>query len=167
MVNSTQPQTATRKQKIGTAAALVAAIAAPAEGIRQYAYYDPPGVLTVCMGHTGPDVKKDVFYSKPQCDTLLEQDALKAVKQVDACVPDAPMSVLVAFGDAAFNLGSKIACDVHQSTAARKLAAKDWVGACQELPRWDKAKVAGFMVPLPGLTKRRNMEYTYCMKGFV
>lgn len=160
----------TSKQKVGTAAALVAAFAGAHEGYKSYAYYDPPGVLTVCVGHTGLDVKKDVFYSKPQCDALLEKDAMQAVKLVDACVPDAPMSVLVAFGDAAFNLGPKIACDTRPpplgSTAARLLAAKDWVGACQQLPRWDKAKVAGFMVPLPGLTKRRAMEFDYCMKGF-
>jgi GH24 family phage-related lysozyme (muramidase) len=155
-----------RSQKAGTAAALVAALAAGHEGYRSYAYYDPPGVLTVCAGHTGPDVKKDVFYSKPQCDALLEKDAMGAVKQVDACVPDAPMTVLVAFGDAAFNLGPKIACDKANSTAARLLAAKDWVGACQQLPRWDKARIMGVLVPLPGLTKRRADEMNYCLKGF-
>lgn len=151
-------------KKLSTAALAVALIVAPAEGLRHYAYYDPPGVLTVCMGHTGPDVKKDVFYSKPQCDALLEKDVMQAVKLVDACVPDAPMSVLVAFGDAAFNLGPKIACDKANSTAARMLATKDWIGACRQLTRWDKARVAGVLVALPGLTKRRMMEANYCLK---
>ena len=36
------------------AAILATAIAVPAEGLRQWAYYDPPGILTVCRGHTGP-----------------------------------------------------------------------------------------------------------------
>ena len=38
------------------ALALAVALAVPAEGLRQYAYYDPPGILTVCYGTTGRDV---------------------------------------------------------------------------------------------------------------
>jgi GH24 family phage-related lysozyme (muramidase) len=34
-----------------------------------------------------------------------------------------------------------------------------------QLPRWNKARIAGVAVALPGLTKRRNAEMTLCMKG--
>lgn len=153
-----------RARKVGIAATLAALIAIPSEGLRQVAYYDPPGILTVCYGTTGPDVVRGKIYSVDECKGLLTRDMLEAVSQVDRCVPNAPESVLVAFGDAAYNLGPKIACDPARSTAARKLQAEDWAGACRELPKWDKARVAGVLVALPGLTKRRALEADYCMK---
>jgi lysozyme len=151
-------------RKVGIAAAVAMAIAIPAEGLRQVAYYDPPGVLTVCYGTTGPDVVKGKTYTIDECNGLLTRDMLKAVDQVDRCVPDAPEGVLIAFGDAAYNLGPKIACDTKSSTAARMLAAGDWAGACDQLLRWNKARVAGVMIELPGLTKRRALERSYCVK---
>lgn len=151
--------------KRAAAALLAMAIAVPAEGIRQWAYYDPPGILTVCRGHTGPDVVKGRKYSLSECDAYMSADMKKAVAQVDACVPGLPVEVLAAFGDAAFNLGPKIACDKSRSTAARLLAGKDYAGACRQLPRWNKASVMGFMVELPGLTKRRAKEMDLCLTG--
>lgn len=145
------------------ATAMATALAIPAEGLRQIAYYDPPGILTVCRGHTGPDVVPGKKYSLAECDAFMTEDMKKAVAQVDACVPDAPVPVLAAFADAAFNLGPKIACDTASSTAARKLKAKDWSGACDQLPRWDKSRVAGIMITLPGLTTRRFEERELCL----
>lgn len=147
------------------AAVLATVIAVPAEGIRRVAYYDPPGILTVCRGHTGPDVVKGKIYSKQECDALLTQDMAKAIAQVDACVPGLPPHVLAAFGDATFNMGPAIACNTGQSTAARMLKAGDITGACNQLPRWDKARVLGVMVALPGLTTRRGHEKTLCLTG--
>jgi len=152
----------TPKQLAGIAA-VVAVFATPLEGIRQVAYYDPPGIPTVCMGHTGPDVHFGKFYTLGECHKLLSEDMLKAGYAVDRCVPDAPDNVLKAFSDAAFNLGPVIACDTTRSTAARKLKAKDWVGACNELPKWSKARVGGVLVDLPGLVKRRKMERDLCL----
>ena len=154
---------ATKSKKAALAAALATAIAIPAEGIRQVAYRDPPGVLTVCFGTTGKDVVKGKVYSMDECKALLTRDMLNAVQEVDACVPNAPTSVLAAFSDAAYNIGSKIACDKKASTAARKLAAQDWDGACRELPKWDKSTIAGQLVALPGLTKRRAKEMELCL----
>ena len=42
----------TRAKRITAATLIASAIAIPAEGLRQYAYYDPPGILTVCYGST-------------------------------------------------------------------------------------------------------------------
>lgn len=144
------------------AAALAIAIAAPAEGLRQYAYYDPPGILTVCRGHTGPDVVKGRKYSLAECDAFMSADMKQAIAIVDRCVPGLPENVLAAFGDAVFNLGGKITCDRENSTAARLLAAGNIQAACDQLPRWNKAKVAGFIVTLPGLTSRREKERQLC-----
>lgn len=146
-------------------AVLASAIAIPAEGFRQWAYRDPVGILTVCYGTTGPDVKQGKQYSLPECQALLTRDMIKAVEYVDDCAPGAPEPVLAAFADAVYNIGPKIACDTKNSTAARKLRAKDWEGACQELTKWDKARVAGVLITLPGLTKRRAKEQALCLSA--
>ena len=153
-----------RSKRISAAVAAATAIAIPAEGLRQFAYYDPPGVLTVCYGHTGNDFKKGVKYDMAQCKKWLDDDMLDAVLTVERCVPGLPDNVLAAFGDAVYNLGPKVACDRQRSTAARKLAAGDITGACNELPKWNKAKVAGVFITLPGLTKRRNLEKEICLE---
>jgi GH24 family phage-related lysozyme (muramidase) len=90
---------------------------------------------------------------------------LHAVEQVDSCAPNAPVNVLAAFGDAVYNIGPRIACDTTASTAARKLQGQDWEGACRELPKWDKARIGGVLVPLPGLTKRRAKEMALCLSS--
>ena len=144
--------------------AAASAVAAPMEGLRQVAYYDPPGVLTVCYGST-KNVEKGKVYSIGECKARLSADMLEAVEAVDRCVPGLPDGPLIAFSDAVFNLGPPIACNKQKSTAARMLAAGDISGACRQLPRWDKASVAGVMMPLPGLTKRRAAEMRICLGG--
>jgi GH24 family phage-related lysozyme (muramidase) len=153
----------TPNQKRAMAAAIATAIAIPAEGIRQYAYYDPPGILTVCMGHTGKDVVKGKKYSLEECNQFMTLDMKEAITIVDYCRPGLPIVILAAFGDAVFNMGSTVACDKKNSTAARMLAAGDYTGACNQLPRWNKARVAGVMVALPGLTTRREKERDLCL----
>jgi lysozyme len=152
-----------RWKRRATIIAAAAAIAMPAEGLYRKAYLDPPGILTACWGHTGPDVKKGVTYSLEQCQVWLDKDMGAAVDAVERCQPGLPDPVLIAFADAAFNLGPKIACDTQRSTAARMLRARDFDGACRQLPRWDKAMVGGFMVSLPGLAKRRAKERDVCL----
>lgn len=141
------------------AAALATAIAIPAEGLRQYAYRDPPGILTVCYGTTGKDVVAGKKYSLQECKAFLDRDMLKAVQTVEKCQPRLPENVLAAFSDAVYNLGPSVACE---STAARLLRSGDIQGACDQLPRWAKAKVAGVYVELPGLVKRREAERRLC-----
>ena len=145
-------------KRIAVATAIATALAIPAEGLRQYAYYDPPGILTVCYGHTG-SVEKHRKYSLEECNDLLTADMKEAIDAVERCVPGLPENVLAAFGDAVFNMGPKIVCDTSKSTAARLLKAGKIEEACRQLPRWNKA--AG--VPLPGLTKRRNAEMELCL----
>jgi len=146
------------------AAVLATLIAVPAEGLRQYAYYDPPGILTVCYGST-TNVQKNVKYSLEECKTRLTNDMAQAIDTVDRCVPGLPDEVLAAFGDAVYNVGPKIACDRKNSTAARYLYAGKLLEACNQLPRWDKANVLGVMVSLPGLTTRRGEEKKLCISG--
>lgn len=154
-----------QKRRRAKIAALAVAIAVPAEGLRQYAYYDPPGVLTTCFGHTGTDVVKGKKYSLAECNAFLDADMQGAVGAVLRCAPGAPDHVAAAFADAVYNIGPKIACDQKNSTAARLLAAKNWDAACNQLPKWDKAVVSGGLVSLPGLTKRRAKEQHLCLTG--
>lgn len=156
--------TMTRTQKRAAAAAIATAIAIPAEGLRRVAYYDPPGILTVCYGST-TDVQKGKHYTLDECKSRLDADMLKAINAVDACVPGLPVNVLAAFGDAAYNIGPKIACSPATSTAARLLKAGDIAGACRQLPRWSRATIAGVSFELPGLVKRRQKEMTLCLEG--
>lgn len=154
--------------------AAVLAVVGPAEGLRQVAYRDPPGVLTVCMGHTdaegGAKIDPHHVYTIAECKAYAQGDVAHAVDTVLACTPpDIPDSVVVAFSDAVFNLGRKVACDRRPSpdgsTAARLLFAHNWKGACNELPRWNRATVAGISITLPGLTTRRLLERDICLKG--
>lgn len=149
------------------AAATAIAIALPAEGLRQWAYYDPPGILTVCDGHTGPDVRKGKKYSLDECKSLLNSDMLKAVDTVERCQPGLPDNVLAAFSDAVFNLGPRVVCDPKNSTAARLLASGRIPEACNQLPRWNRASVAGQSIELPGLTNRRLKERELCLSNNV
>lgn len=150
-------------KKRAAAVAAACAIAVPMEGLRTRAYKDPVGIPTICFGST-KGVKLGDTATPEQCKAMLTAEMLQSIDAVDRCVPNLPVNVLAAYADAVYNLGPKIACDTRTSTAARKLKAGDLVGACNELPRWDKANmpVVG-LVPLPGLTKRRALERELCL----
>lgn len=154
----------TPAQRKATAVAFVMVIAIPAEGLRQKAYEDiaNPKLLTVCYGTT-TNVIKNKVYSLSECRSLLDKDMNHAIDTVERCAPGLPPQALAAFADAAYNLGPAIACDTTKSTAARLLAAGQIRAACEQLPRWDKAKIAGVLVSLPGLTKRRAAERDLCL----
>lgn len=154
----------TPNQRKATALALAAAIAIPAEGLRQVAYRDPPGILTVCYGST-TNVQPGKVYSLAECKARLDADMLSAVSTVEKCAPGLPVNALAAFSDAVYNIGPTIACDKSKSTAARLLALGMVEDACRQLPRWNKATVAGQLVELPGLTKRRAKEMELCLRS--
>lgn len=152
-------------KKKAVALAIALSIAAPAEGLRQYAYYDPPGILTVCRGHTG-GVVKGKKYSLAECEQLFNSDMRAAIAAVDRCAPGLPEEVRGAFGDAVYNIGQTIACDTTHSTAARLLKSGRIEDACNELPKWNKTTIAGVKVALPGLTNRRELERAVCLEAF-
>src|SRR5574343_1268416 len=137
------------------------AIAVPAEGIRQISYGDiaQPSLLTVCYGETH-DVVPGKVYSIAECKAMLNTSMQQAVETVEKCRPGLPVHTLAAFADAVYNMGPTVACDTRRSTAARMLADGRIGEACMELLKWTKARVAGVMVELPGLKKRRRAEVT-------
>lgn len=152
----------TPTQKRALALTLATAIAIPAEGLRRVAYQDPPGIWTICYGTTN-GVKKGDIRTLQECRAYLDRDMNDAINTVERCQPGLPVNALAAFSDAVYNLGPTIACDPSRSTAARLLKAGDIKGACNQLLRWNKARVAGVQVVLPGLTKRRERERALCL----
>ncbi len=141
----------------GVGAAALALIAG-FEGLRQQPYLDAVQVPTVCYGHTGSDIRPR-WYSAEECRSLLRQDADKAAlavrRLVRVPIAQPTFDALVSF---TFNVGEG---NLAKSSLLRKLNAGDIVGACNELPRWDKA---GGRV-LPGLTARRKAEQALCLQG--
>ena len=147
------------KRRMAIAAA-AASLAAAFEGLRQYAYYDPrPGdaILTVCYGST-TQVEKGKKYSLAECKARLESDMAEAISAVERCHPNLPDNVLIAFSDAVYNIGPKVAC---KSTASRYLDQGNYAAACKELPKWNKSNG----IVLPGLTRRRQAEMEICLEG--
>ena len=150
-----------RTKKLALIASVAAVLAAGHEGLRQYAYNDPrPGdpILTVCYGST-TSVQRGKKYSLEECKQRLDSDMLEAVTAVERCHPNLPDNVLIAFADAVYNIGPKVACN---STASKYLSQGNYEAACNELPKWNKSNG----VVLKGLTRRREEERQICLGSF-
>ena len=149
-----------KAKRYAMVAAAAASLAAGFEGLRQYAYYDPrPGdaILTVCYGST-TQVEKGKKYSLEECKQRLETDMAEAIAAVERCHPGLPDNVLIAFSDAVYNIGPRVAC---KSTASKYLDQGRYADACRELPKWNKSNG----IVLPGLTRRRQAEMEICLEG--
>lgn len=125
------------------------------EGLRTVAYKDPVGIPTICYGSTA-DVRLGQTASREECEAMLGVELLQAHDGMAQCVK-VPLtsSERSAYTSLTYNIGAGAFC---RSTLVRKLNAGDYVGACAEISRWDKAK--GFR--LPGLVRRRAAERALC-----
>ena len=137
-----------------SAAALVGI--ATHEGYRSKAYKDTVGIPTIGYGETA-GVK---IGDKTTPERALVQLLSSTEKHADAirqCIK-VPLyqHEFDAYISLAYNIGTGAFC---RSTLVKKLNAKDYAGACEEIKRWNKA---GGKV-LPGLVKRREAEYRMCM----
>lgn len=129
------------------------------EGREYYPYEDVVGVLTVCDGHTGPDIVKGRRYSDKECDVLTRNDLTRIARQVDPFIKvkttETQRAAIYSF---AYNVGATAAIN---STLLKKLNAKDYSGACAELKRWVYAGGKKWK----GLVNRRDVEYEVCTWG--
>lgn len=127
------------------------------EGRQHYAYLDVAGVLTICDGHTGNDIIKQKRYSDQECDQLTKQDLARIARQVDPHIK-VPVTVTqrAAIYSFAYNVGAGATIN---STLLKKLNAKDYTGACDELQRWVFAGGRKWK----GLMNRRDVEREVCM----
>lgn len=149
-----------RLKKGAAITALVVGLVGTFEGLRTVAYRDPVGIPTVCYGETR-GVHMGDRYTVEQCKAMLgnslvqyETGMLRCIRQPEK-VPD---KSYVAFLSFTYNVGVGAFCG---STLAKKVNRGDLIGACNELPKWVKAKG----ITLPGLVKRRAEEKTLCLEG--
>jgi lysozyme len=135
------------------------------EGVVNKVYKDPVGRYAVCVGHDsyapdGTPLKAGQVYTDDQCSELLGKDIKTAqdavIKMVKVPLTEGERQ---AYGDFVFNLG---AGNFAGSTLLKVLNQGDHAGACKQLLVWNKGRVNGTLVVLPGLDKRRKAEYALC-----
>lgn len=127
------------------------------EGFSATKYDDGVGVMTIGYGHA---IKKTEVFSKPISMQEAEVILVKDLAAVDAAISKwvtVPLNQnqYDAIGSFVFNLG---AGNFAGSTLLKKLNAKDYEGASKEFIRWNKGRVKGVLVEMPGLTRRRLAE---------
>lgn len=130
------------------------------EGLRTKAYRDVVGVPTACFGETR-GVKMGDGYTVDQCKAMLGDALVEFETGMRRCMvaPDAvPDKPYVAFLSFTYNVGVGAYC---KSTLARRVNTGDIRGACNELPKWNRA---GGRV-IKGLTTRRAEERKLCLEG--
>lgn len=148
------------KTRITVAALAVSAAAlvgiATHEGYRGEAYKDTVGILTLGFGETAGVKMGDKTTPERALVQLLESTE-KHADAIRQCIR-VPLyqHEFDAYVSLAYNIGTGAFC---RSTLVKKLNAKDYAGACEEIRRWNKA---GGKV-LPGLVKRREAEYKMCI----
>ncbi|OWY12816.1 hypothetical protein B6V72_11235 [Thioclava sp. F34-6] len=130
------------------------------EGKENTAYRDVIGVMTVCYGETR-GVKAGDAYTDAECTAMLQgrwAEFYTGMLRIAPPMRQAPVEVQAAVTSWAYNVGLGNAA---KSTLAKKLRARDWRGACNELPKWTRS--GGRF--LQGLLNRRLDERKLCLSG--
>lgn len=178
-----------RKQATVAAIALSVLVAYhhTVEGRRLVPYRDLAGNLTVCKGHTGPDVVENKSWTAEQCDAQDRADSERAIAEVIACTGgDLPPGPQIGFGDLGYNTGSDTYCRssmprLYASGKVREACAKIlgvtyvWVPVATAqryyapIRRLNPAKTKGLVDCrtaghlCPGILARRQWEYEKCV----
>ncbi|HGJ5865312.1 MAG TPA: lysozyme [Arsenophonus nasoniae] len=126
------------------------------EGLKLAPYFDGGGVLSVCFGHTGKDIKPNSIYSKAECEQWLNSDLQTVKKQVDLLI-QVKVNTLTqaAIYSFVYNVGIG---NFQRSTLLKKLNANDLDSACEAMKQWvyvGKEKWQGLMT-------RREIESAIC-----
>lgn len=127
------------------------------EGTKYTPYHDVGGVLTVCSGHTGPDVviKK---YSPKECADLTEGDANKAAAGVLKVSPQLLYHPFVLASAISFSYNVGVG-SYDKSSVARAFNTGNFVAGCNDLLKYDMADGKFNQ----GLHNRRVEERTLCL----
>lgn len=137
-------------------------------------YLDPVGIPTACSGITGPDITKAFregrVFSAAECAHMdakavaaHERGLREAIDdRVERTIPDFTMAAFISW---TYNVGNH---EAAKSTLVRLINAGKLREACDQLPRWVRAKG----VVLAGLENRRwrgdaqrISERTMCLIG--
>ncbi len=136
----------------------VALLIQPWEGRELKAYQDVVGVWTICYGET-KGVRPGDVATPAQCDERLARSVQQYANALDACVvPELPTKTEAALISWTYNVGVGAACG---STLVKLLNTGNFVAACDQLMRWNRA--GGRVVN--GLTNRRTAERALCIEG--
>lgn len=132
------------------------------EGFRDTAYTPVKGdEITIGYGSThhpdGSPIKKGEKITRATAEEYLKYDIHRFQSKMQECVKvDLSQNEFDAYISLEYNIGPTAFCG---STLVKKLNTYDYAGACKEILKWDKFQGN----PLPGLTKRRQKEYTLCI----
>ncbi|WP_208951525.1 lysozyme [Rahnella sp. ChDrAdgB13] len=128
------------------------------EGCQLQPYQCSAGFWTSGIGHTAGVVPGKAISDHQAAENLL-QDIQQTERAVKKCMPaDMPQPVFDAVVSFSFNVGTGAAC---KSTLAYFINKQQWRQACGQLPRWVYVKGQRSS----GLERRRNAEFTVCLKG--
>lgn len=120
--------------------------------------YPDPGTgaepWTIGWGSTGPGITKDTVWTQQQAEQSLDEHLVyfcAGVLKLSPGLINEPSRRLAAIISFAYNCGLG---NYRISTLKKRVDAKDWQGAYEEILKWNKA--AGRV--LRGLTLRRQAE---------
>lgn len=149
-----------RLKKTAALMAVAVGVIGGHEGLRTKAYLDVVKVPTICFGETR-GVKMGDVKTVAECKEMLGDRLLEFEREMRDCLK-APDKLTdgqyVAFLSLSYNIGSRAFC---RSTLARKANEGQYIAACNELLRWDRA--GG--IEWAGLTRRRKEERKMCLEG--
>ena len=147
-----------RLLQIGFASIAAGILVFTFEGEVRQPYADTGGVKTVCIGHTGKDIKNKL-YSEQECTALFVRDLIAAERAVERCTPRVSGSAKEAFTSFVFNVGESAYC---KSRLAQMANTGNILGACDMLLQWrfDNGK------EVKGLLNRRKAERAVCQRDY-
>ena len=131
------------------------------------AYRDTGGVVTICNGITGPDIKMGMTVTQEWCDNRFASELEKHSKPLDKVPYQMSNRARVAWADFLFNLGTGVADET--TTPWRRLMSGDWSGSCDAFLLYRYTKVNGVKKDCSvasskcgGIWTRRNAERDLC-----
>lgn len=143
----------------GGALAIAAALIPNLEGVKYKPYLDVGGVLTVCYGHTGPDIIRNKTYTEAECKAMLNKDLQPFARSVERSVKvpttEYQKAALISFS---YNVGVGA---FEKSTLLKDLNARRYAKSCEDLKAWVYAGKKQWA----GLMNRREIEQAVCLMG--
>lgn len=160
---------------IGGAMLTAGLMRADSEGMVLHTYIDPVGVLTSCLGHTGPELKLDQQFTESECLNQFAEDLAIKNRQLLHLTRQVKLTEQEHAAYLSFFYWAGYG-NFANSTLRKKLLAGDRQGACYELTNachidkdsgekicngWTYAR----NVRLAGLIKDRIKERNLCLQG--
>ena len=140
------------------------------EGKSNEVYVDQAGVLTVCGGHTSPDLKMGQFFSDDECNVLMSKDGQKFFDAINNYVRrEISQNTALALLSFSYNIGVNA---FKNSTSLRLINADKIKEGCEAMRLFNKITVTvkdkngiekRVKVINKGLNNRRDREIKKCL----